>query len=266
MSRLTPTLSAFATGRAVAPLWVAPNGRAFYPIAGGAPDDDGGDGGSGDGGDGGGSDDGAGDEGKGGDAGQSYTKADLERIINDRLGEATRKHQRELEQARQDATATETEKIELERDRAKDRATNAVAKAAPRVASALAQVAAIAAGGRPDRAAAIVRQADLDDVAAFDGDDWTVDDEKVKAAVGKVLDEYPEWKTDAGTSEDKGGDKGKREDSKSGGDLGGGTGGGDVTLEQFKGMSMGARSELRQNDPEAYRKLADAEIAEGARR
>lgn len=57
----TPTLSAFATGLTVAPLWVAPNGRAFYPIAGGAPDGDGdgtgdngsGGNGSGDGGDGG---------------------------------------------------------------------------------------------------------------------------------------------------------------------------------------------------------------------
>lgn len=38
---ITPTLSAFATGRTIAPLWVAPNGRSFYPIAGGAPDDDG---------------------------------------------------------------------------------------------------------------------------------------------------------------------------------------------------------------------------------
>lgn len=38
---LTPALAAFAAGRTIAPLWVAPNGRAFYPIAGGAPDDGG---------------------------------------------------------------------------------------------------------------------------------------------------------------------------------------------------------------------------------
>lgn len=36
----TPTLAAFITGEAIAPLWVSPSGRAFYPIAGGAPDDD----------------------------------------------------------------------------------------------------------------------------------------------------------------------------------------------------------------------------------
>lgn len=36
----TPTLAAFITGQAIAPLWVSPSGRAFYPIAGGSPDDD----------------------------------------------------------------------------------------------------------------------------------------------------------------------------------------------------------------------------------
>lgn len=36
----TPTLASFVTGEAIAPLWVSPSGRAFYPIAGGAPDDD----------------------------------------------------------------------------------------------------------------------------------------------------------------------------------------------------------------------------------
>lgn len=37
---LTPTLAAYAAGKAIAPLWVAPNGRAFYPLAGGAEDPD----------------------------------------------------------------------------------------------------------------------------------------------------------------------------------------------------------------------------------
>jgi hypothetical protein len=36
MKMLTPTLAAYAAGKAIAPLWVAPNGRAFYPIAGGS--------------------------------------------------------------------------------------------------------------------------------------------------------------------------------------------------------------------------------------
>lgn len=37
-TRLTPTLAAFAAGQTIAPLWVSPSGRAFYPIAGGADD------------------------------------------------------------------------------------------------------------------------------------------------------------------------------------------------------------------------------------
>lgn len=35
----TPTLAAFVTGDPIGPLWVSPTGRAFFPIAGGAPDD-----------------------------------------------------------------------------------------------------------------------------------------------------------------------------------------------------------------------------------
>lgn len=35
---LPPTLADYAAGRDIAPLWIAPSGRAFYPIAGGADD------------------------------------------------------------------------------------------------------------------------------------------------------------------------------------------------------------------------------------
>lgn len=37
---LTPTLADYAAGRTIAPLWVSPSGRAFYPIAGGSQDPD----------------------------------------------------------------------------------------------------------------------------------------------------------------------------------------------------------------------------------
>lgn len=43
---LTPALAAYAAGRPIAPLWVSPTGRAFYPIAGGSEDLDGADGGA----------------------------------------------------------------------------------------------------------------------------------------------------------------------------------------------------------------------------
>lgn len=81
---LTPTLSAYAAGHAITPLWVAPNGRAFYPIAGGADDLGGGDGA---------------DDGKpsGGDDGAKKFEAitsqeDLDRIIGTRLSREREKY------------------------------------------------------------------------------------------------------------------------------------------------------------------------------
>lgn len=38
MRHLTPTLSTYATGHTIGPLWIAPNGRKFYPIAGSSQD------------------------------------------------------------------------------------------------------------------------------------------------------------------------------------------------------------------------------------
>lgn len=37
---LTPALAAYAAGRTIAPLWISPSGRAYYPIAGGSQDPD----------------------------------------------------------------------------------------------------------------------------------------------------------------------------------------------------------------------------------
>lgn len=232
----------------------------------GTDDGDKGKGGTGSGGDNGG--DGGGQQVPPG----TYTRDDVTRIVEQRVGELTRRHEQALQQAREDAGKSDTARLEAERDRAVERAESAAKKAAPKVAQALAQVAAIAAGGRPDRAAAIVRQADLDGVAKFEGDDFTVDESRMSDAIAKVLDEYPEWKAegsgDGGNGDDgkgKGGDENggqqQRRESRSGGDLGGG-GSGDVDLATFKRMSMGERGTLRASDPEAYRRLADAEIAE----
>lgn len=239
---------------------------------------DGGDGGTGgdNGGQGGGDNGGTGNAGTGDtgtgtggtDTGRSFTQADLDRVVTERIAAEKRKHDRELEQARTDAGKSDTQRLEVERDRAVEQGKAASTKAAEKVANALAQVGAIAAGGRPDRAAAIVRQADLDGVAKFDGDDFTIDESRLTDAIGKVLTEYPEWKADAGDAgkgkgddAGKGGDeagKGKHGDA-SGGDLGGGRSG-EVTLDAFKRMNMTERGKLAAEDPDAYRRLADAEI------
>lgn len=81
----TPALAAYAAGRTIQPLWVSPSGRAFYPIAGGAPDDPPGDGG--DGGQGGKPGDG-GDGGKGGEPPKFEpitSQEDLDRKLGQRL-------------------------------------------------------------------------------------------------------------------------------------------------------------------------------------
>lgn len=272
-------------GLALEAVGVLPSGRPVWPIMGGAPEPgEGGDGGGDNGGAGGdqggqGGTGGAGGQGGdtgSGDDGRTFRQADIDRIVSQRLADQKRAHDREVQQAREDAGKSDTQRIEAERDRAVTRADTAVAKAGPKVAQALAQVAAITAGGRGDRAAAIVRQADLEGVVEFDGDDWTVDTEKVTAAIDKVLGEYPEWKVDTGTGGDQGGQGGtggeggqggeqqrgtERHGQQSGGDLKGGSGDG-TTLEAFQRMSMGERATLAAQDPEAYRRLSDSEIAE----
>lgn len=199
----------------------------------------------------------------GDETGPKFTQADIDRVVTERMAAEKRRHDRELEQAREDAGKSDTQRIEAERDRYKTQAEQAAQKAAPKVAQALAQVAAIAAGGRADRAAAIVRVADLDGVAKFDGDDFTIDESRLTEAIGKVLTEYPEWKGEAPKPDDEGkGDEGdgkpKHSDS-SGGDLNGGRSG-ELTLDTFKGMTMTERGKLASEKPDEYRRLADAEI------
>ncbi|SNR33015.1 capsid assembly scaffolding protein Gp46 family protein [Blastococcus mobilis] len=137
-----------------------------------------------------------------------FTQADLDRVLKQRLADEQAKWQKKLDDAQALAGKNETEKLTIERDQAQQRAAEATQKAAERVAKTEAKVAALAAGANPERVAAIVRNADLA-AAVKDGD---VDEAAVKAAVEKVLTEYPEWK--AGTQQSV--------PSSSGGDLNGG--------------------------------------------
>lgn len=122
------------------------------------------------------------------------TQADLDRIIGERVAAEKAKAQKALEDAQALAGKNETEKLTIERDQATQRATEATQRAAERVAKTEAKVAALAAGANPERIAAIVRTADLA-AAVKDGD---VDEAAVKAAVEKVLVDYPEWKAKPG--------------------------------------------------------------------
>lgn len=143
-----------------------------------------------------------GGQGGGQGEGPKFTQADLDRIIGERVAAEQAKAKKAIEDAQALAGKNETEKLTIERDQAKQQATEAETKAAERIAKTEAKVAAIAAGANPERVAAIVRNADLS-AAVKDGEP---DEAAIKAAVEKVLTEYPEWKAKPGGPAQSGGE------------------------------------------------------------
>lgn len=158
-----------------------------------------------------------------------FTQADLDRYLGERLASERTKHQKALEDERAKAGKSEVEKAELERQQALDRAKEVTSAAATRIAASEAKGAARDLDARPDRLDAILRVADLKPCI---GDDGEVDDVKVKAAVEKVLAEYPEWKKTPGSGA-----------GRSGGEHQGG-GGGKPTYTRADIDRMAAAGEL----------------------
>lgn len=177
------------------------------------------------------------------DDGAKFTQADLDRVLQSRLAEEQGKWQKKLDDAQALAGKNETEKLTIERDQANARAVEARDKAAEKVATTEAKVAAIAAGANPERVAAIVRNADLAG-AVKDGD---VDEAAIKAAVEKVLTEYPEWKAKPGGP------------SQSGGELNGGGGGGKPTFTRKQLEDMPPEEMTRRID-EINEAIADGRV------
>lgn len=129
MTRLTPTLAAYAAGRSIDPLWVSPKGRAFYPIAGGSQDPDP-------------TPDPA-PEPKGGstppeptpDDGKTFTQADLDRILAGRLSKFA--DYDTVKQQLADVQAANQSESEKAINAAKDEGrAAAIAEAAPRLVGA----------------------------------------------------------------------------------------------------------------------------------
>lgn len=124
-------------------------------------------------------------------------QSELNRVVTERLAKEQEKWQQKLETEKQRASLDEAGKLQaqLEDERkAADEARQQVQAAFQAAARTKAEVLAIAEGGRADRAAAIVAQADLTGAVNEDG---TVNEAVVKAAVVKVLGDYPEWKGQA---------------------------------------------------------------------
>lgn len=202
----TPALAAYFAGKPVQPIGFLPSGRPVFPIAGGADDDPPADPPPSDPP----SNDPPADPPPSNDPPKKLdlTQDQLDAILNKRLGEEKAKFEKQLKELQDSAGKTEVEKLTAERDRYKDQAEGAPKTYGPRLAQSEAKLAAMVAKGRPDRLAQIVKQADLADAV---GDDGEVDEAKVKAAIEKVLTDFPEWKATPGAS---GNDLGAGDDGK----------------------------------------------------
>lgn len=157
---------------------------------------------------------------------KTFTQADLDKLIGERLAKEKVKYDQQIKDLTDNAGKSEVEKLTAERDRYKDQAESGSKSGAERLAKAEAKTAALAAGGRGDRLAKIVAEANLDGVV---DDDGTVDETKLKTAVDKVLTDFPEWKANPGSS---------------GGELGGKDAEGKPTFtrQQIKDMSPEERA------------------------
>lgn len=152
---------------------------------------------------------------------KTFTQAELDAILTKRLAEGDKRWEAKLKDLEENIGKSEVEKLTAERDRYKEQAENGSKAGAENLAKAEAKAVALVAGARDDRLTKVIAEADL---AGVVGDDGTVDETKLKAAIEKVLTDYPEWKKTPGSS---------------GKELGGG-GGGDkptFTHQQIKDMT-----------------------------
>lgn len=174
---------------------------------------------------------------------KKFGQADLDRLISERLAAEKKKHDQALADERAKAGKTAEEKAELERAQAERDSKEKITAAQTRAVQAEAKGIARDLGARPDRLAAILKQADLSKAATDDGD---VDEAAVKTAVEAVLKDYPEWKADKTTT------------TRSGGDLGG-HGGDKPTFTRKEIEDMSSEERVKRID-EINAALADGRV------
>lgn len=127
---------------------------------------------------------------------KTFTQADLDAKIKERLAAESVKHQKALEQLQATAGKSELEAAQIKQKAAEDALKDANRSSGLKVATAEAKLNALTAGVRADRVDSVLRLADLSSVVADDG---TVDEGALKAAVDAVIETYPEWKGEAVT-------------------------------------------------------------------
>lgn len=150
---------------------------------------------------------GTGDSGQDNDGGEKkleLTQAELDKMIDKRLGRAKAKWESELKDYSDAENQTETERLQSEKEAAERAAQERTDAANQRLVLADAKVAAVTAGAKSDRVTALLKLVDLSDIDV--DDDGNVDAKAVEKAVKAGLDEYPEFKASA--SGGKGGNSG----------------------------------------------------------
>lgn len=127
-----------------------------------------------------------------GDDAPKLTQAQVDAIVEKRLGKAKKSWEKEQADAAEKAKMTEADKLKAEKAEAEQDAADKATAADARVIRSEAKVAAVAAGVRPDRAAAFLRVIDLDGIEI--GDDGEPDAAAIKAAIETTLKDFPEFK------------------------------------------------------------------------
>ncbi|MCL4293886.1 MAG: DUF4355 domain-containing protein [Acidimicrobiia bacterium] len=124
----------------------------------------------------------------------TLTQADLDALVEKRLGKARKTWEAEAATAAERAKLDDVERLKAEKADAEKAAADARAAALAVRVAATAERAALAAGVRPDRVERFMRLVDLADV---DGlvDDGEPDRDAIGKLVTKALDDVPEFKT-----------------------------------------------------------------------
>lgn len=121
---------------------------------------------------------------------RTFTQAELDKIIGDRLKRERKDWETKLEDEKKKAAMTEADKLKAEREEADKHAAAKTEAANKRIITAEAKLALQAAGIKPERIPAALKLADLSSVIV--GDDGEPDAGAIKAAVARVSKDFPE--------------------------------------------------------------------------
>lgn len=190
------------------------------------------------------------DDGDNGDAGKTFTQADLDRLINERIQRERKTFEdRQAEQNKKLAQAlglAEDDADTVDPAKALEEAQTTAAKAQERADHAEAKVLAAAAGIKPERVAAFVKLCDISGALKdVDRTDAKAVEAALQAAVKQGVEEYPEFvgtTLPASSGSDRAGSQPQS-----------------VTVEQFKKMDVDERTKLYQEQPGLYRQLREQE-------